>query len=89
MAAEIDEIAKRRYIELSKQQAAYGVATPADAALEIERFGSTVLRGVWTPGQIATLHDAITGFCARRAATTAFAGMVGALAVKKCPVHCT
>jgi hypothetical protein len=35
MAAEIDEIAKRRYIELSKQQAAYGVSTPAEIMLEI------------------------------------------------------
>jgi len=35
MAAEIDEIAKRRYIELAKQQAAYGVATPPEIMLEI------------------------------------------------------
>lgn len=35
MAAEIDEIAKRRYIELSKQQAAFGVSTPPEIMLEI------------------------------------------------------
>lgn len=42
-------------------------ASPADAAMEISRFGSTVLRNVWAPDQIATLRDAITGFCDRRA----------------------
>ena len=35
MAAEIDDIAKRRYIELSKQQAAFGVSTPPEIMLEI------------------------------------------------------
>lgn len=35
MAAEIDEIAKRRYIELSKQQAAMGVSTPPEIMMEI------------------------------------------------------
>ena len=41
--------------------------TPADAAREIARLGSAVLRGVWAPEPLATLRDAITGFCDNRA----------------------
>ena len=42
-------------------------ASPADAALEIARFGSAVLRDVWAPDRLRMLHDAITGFCDHRA----------------------
>jgi hypothetical protein len=41
--------------------------SPADAAQEISRFGSAVLRGVWATEDLATLHGAITGFCDHRA----------------------
>jgi hypothetical protein len=46
-------------------------SSPADAALEVSRFGSAVLRDVWAPEQLATLHEAITGFCDHRAALVA------------------
>jgi hypothetical protein len=41
--------------------------TPADAAVEISRFGSAVLRDVWAPEHLHTLREAIVGFCERRA----------------------
>ena len=41
--------------------------SPADAALEISRFGSAVLRDVWAPEHVRTLRDAIAGFCEHRA----------------------
>ena len=46
-------------------------ASPADAAGELSRFGSTVLRDVWAPEHIGTLRDAIAGFCDNRAARVA------------------
>ena len=42
-------------------------SSPADAALEISRFGSAVLRDAWAPEDLRTLRDAIVGFCDRRA----------------------
>ena len=45
--------------------------SPADAAAEISRFGSAVLRDVWAADQLAVLRDAIMGFCERRAALVA------------------
>jgi hypothetical protein len=42
-------------------------ATPADAALEITRFGSAVLRDVWAPEDLTVLREAIVGFCDHRA----------------------
>lgn len=39
---------------------------PADAALEISRFGSAILRDVWDPDHLRTLRDAISEFCERR-----------------------
>lgn len=42
-------------------------SSPADAAREISRFGSAVLRDVWAPEDLRTLREAIVGFCDRRA----------------------
>jgi hypothetical protein len=42
-------------------------SSPADAALEIARFGSAVLRQVWSPEELSRLREAIVGFCDRRA----------------------
>ena len=42
-------------------------SSPSDAALEISRFGSAVLRDVWSPEQLRTLREAIVGFCEHRA----------------------
>jgi hypothetical protein len=42
-------------------------SSPADAALEISRFGSAVLREVWAPEPLRILRDAIVGFCDHRA----------------------
>ena len=42
-------------------------SSPADAAREISRFGSTVLRGVWAPQRLRSLHEIISAFCAHRA----------------------
>ena len=46
-------------------------ATPADAAREVSRFGSAVLRDVWAPEPLHILRDAIVGFCDQRAALVA------------------
>jgi hypothetical protein len=53
-------------------------SSPADAALEIARFGSAVLRDVWAPEHLHTLREAIVGFCDRRAELVA-AGTVDPL----------
>lgn len=41
--------------------------SPADAALELARFGSAVLRDAWAPEDLRTLREAIVGFCDHRA----------------------
>ncbi len=41
--------------------------SPSDAAREISQFGSAVLRGVWVPQDLATLRQAIVGYCENRA----------------------
>ena len=41
--------------------------TPADAAQEIARHGSAVLRDVWAPEDLRRLREAIVGFSERRA----------------------
>ena len=41
--------------------------SPADAARELAEFGSTVLRDVWSQGDLAVLREAIAGFCDHRA----------------------
>lgn len=42
-------------------------SSPKDAALELARFGSAVVRDAWAPDQLRTLRTAIVGFCDRRA----------------------
>lgn len=41
--------------------------TPGDAACELAKFGSAVLRGVWSEEQVATLRGAIVAFTHHRA----------------------
>ena len=53
--------------------------SPTDAAQEISRFGSAVLRDVWAPEHLHTLRNAIVGFCDRRAQLVA-AGAVDSIA---------